>query len=125
MDACHAILRSNIIYAAGLLTTQFTIGKYFQLTKNAISAKMTNWPVRAAVEFSEMRIRQVENEMRMRPTFHLNIDTADTDTSSVFSSLATIIQCNSYFYLLQCFMFFLFYFRCFEARISMMIALNC
>ena len=93
MDACHAILRSNIIYAAGLLTTQFTIGKYFQLTKNAISAKMTNWPVRAAVEFSEMRIRQVENEMRMRPTFHLNIDTADTDTSSVFSSLATIIQC--------------------------------
>ena len=94
MDACHAILRSNIIYAAGLLTTQFTIGKYFQLTKNAISAKMTNWPVRAAVEFSEMRIRQVENEMRMRPTFHLNIDTADTDTDTwfVFSSLATI-QC--------------------------------
>ena len=94
MDACHAILRSNIIYAAGLLTTQFTIGKYFQLTKNAISAKMTNWPVRAAVEFSEMRIRQVENEMRMRPTFHLNIDTADTDTDtlSVFFSLATI-QC--------------------------------
>ena len=124
MDACHAILRSNIIYAAGLLTTQFTIGKYFQLTKNAISAKMTNWPVRAAVEFSEMRIRQVENEMRMRPTFHLNIDTADTntDTSSVFSSLATIIQCNSYFYNVSC---FLFYFRCFEAKISMMIALNC
>ena len=82
MDACHAILRSNIIYAAGLLTTQFTIGKYFQLTKNAISAKMTNWPVRAAVEFSEMRIRQVENEMRMRPTFHLNIDTADTNTDT-------------------------------------------
>ena len=87
MDACHAILRSNIIYAAGLLTTQFTIGKYFQLTKNAISAKMTNWPVRAAVEFSEMRIRQVENEMRMRPTFHLNIDTAHTKTSSVFPRL--------------------------------------
>ena len=105
MDACHAILRSNIIYAAGLLTTQFTIGKYFQLTKNAISAKMTNWPVRAAVEFSEMRIRQVENEMRMRPTFHLNIDTADTDTSSVFSSLATI-QCNSYFYNVSCFLFY-------------------
>ena len=123
MDACHAILRSNIIYAAGLLTTQFTIGKYFQLTKNAISAKMTNWPVRAAVEFSEMRIRQVENEMRMRQTFHLNIDTADTDTDtlSVFFSLATI-QC---IYISTMFHVFLFYFRCFEARISMMIALNC
>ena len=122
MDACHAILRSNIIYAAGLLTTQFTIGKYFQLTKNAISAKMTNWPVRAAVEFSEMRIRQVENEMRMRPTFHLNIDTADTNTDTCPCFLACNNTMHSYFYNVSC---FLFYFRCFEARISMMIALNC
>ena len=107
MDACHAILRSNIIYAAGLLTTQFTIGKYFQLTKNAISAKMTNWPVRAAVEFSEMRIRQVENEMRMRPTFHLNIDTADTntDTCPCFPHLQ---QYNAFIFL-QCFMFFVLF----------------